>query len=142
MKTRVTVVAAIAALLTLMIMQGCSVAKQATRTDLDGEWILKTINGKEVGSLFEKGLPTLKFDFAEKIISGTGGCNRYTGRFVMINNLLSSPDIVSTRMFCVFPNAENEYLEALRGENRLTLKEGILQFRQGKKIVLEFEKIL
>lgn len=119
-------------------MQGCSTTKQATQNDLDGHWVLKTLNGKDAKSLFERNLPTLKFDFKEKIVSGTGGCNRYTGRFVMINNLLSTPNIASTRMMCIFPNAESEFFAVFEKDNRLTIKDGILRFQDGSKVVMEF----
>lgn len=141
MKAKVISIAIIVtALVAIMVMQGCSTAKQPTLNDLGGQWVLKTINGKEASSLFSRNLPTFQFNFNEKTISGTGGCNRYTGRFILINNLLKAPDIASTRMFCMEPNAEDEFFEALRKDNVLIIQDGILKMKNGKNIVLEFEK--
>lgn len=122
----------------------CNTTKQVTFTqnDLSGTWRLKTLNGQDANTLFARSLPTLQFDFKDKIIFGTGGCNRYTGRFIMINNLLESPNIASTRMFCMDPNAEDEFFKALRENKSLSLKDGILQMSDSKrKVVLEFERV-
>lgn len=124
-------------------MQGCASFRNValTQKNLEGNWVLKTLNGKEASTLFSRNIPTLQFDFTEKTIHGTGGCNNYSGRFILINNLLDSPEIVSTKMFCLGANAEDEFLKALREDKNLSLKNGILQMTDEKKnVVMEFER--
>ncbi len=141
MKTKgISIVALFFTIITILIMQGCSATKPVTQSNLTGEWVLKTINGKEAKNLFARELPTFQFDFSRKIISGTGGCNRYTGQFILINNLLTAPNIASTKMFCMDPNAEDEFFKALRKDNTLIIKDGILKMKNGKNVVLEFER--
>lgn len=139
---RFSVAAFLTAILTMVLMQGCNTSRQVTRNDLEGQqWVLKTLNGKDARSLFERDLPTLKFDFKEKIVSGSGGCNSYTGRFVMVNNMLSTPNIASTRRMCMFPNAENEFFATFGKENTLMIKADTLRFQKGKEVVMEFERV-
>ncbi|MDR2969656.1 MAG: META domain-containing protein [Tannerellaceae bacterium] len=124
-------------------MQGCASSRNValTQKNLEGSWVLKTLNGKDVGTIFSQTKPTLQFDFTEKTIHGTGGCNSYTGRFIMINNLLNSPEIVSTKRFCFGANAEDEFLKAMREDKNLSLKDGILRMTDEKKnVVMEFER--
>jgi len=127
----------------MILAQGCATSKSVglTQNDLKGNWVLKTLNGKDANTLFSRNLPSLEFNFGEKMIYGTGGCNRYSGRFIMINNLLNSPNLASTRMFCMEPNAEDEFFKALREDKKLSLKDGILRMTNDKKVVvMEFER--
>lgn len=124
-------------------MQGCATSKSVPLTQkvLEGNWVLETLNGKEASTLFSRTVPTLQFDFSEKMIYGTGGCNRYSGRFIMINNLLNSPELISTRMFCMDPNAEDEFFKALREDKNLSLENGVLRMTNDKKVVvMEFKR--
>lgn len=140
---RIPIVIILMFTIVMITMQGCGTSKSVTLTqnDLEGDWVLKTLNGKEANTLFSRTLPTLQFNFSEKKIYGTGGCNRYSGRFIMINNLLNSPKLISTRMFCMEPNAEDEFLKALGEDKTLSLENGILRMTNDKKVVvMEFER--
>ncbi|MDH6343417.1 heat shock protein HslJ [Parabacteroides sp. PFB2-12] len=142
MKTKkATIVLFLASLLSLFALPGCGVSQQAIKlNDLEGEWVLKTINGREVSTSFSKSLPTLQFDFKEKLIHGSGGCNRYSTRFVLVNNHMTTSPVVSTRMMCLDPNIENEFFRALETESWLFIKKGILTFRNEKNaVVMEFQ---
>lgn len=142
MKTKkATIALLLTSLLSLFILQGCGVSQQAIKlNDLEGEWVLKTINGREVSTSFSKSLPTLQFDFKEKLIHGSGGCNRYSTRFVLVNNHMTTSPVVSTRMMCLDPNIENEFFRALETESWLFIKKGILTFRNEKNaVVMEFQ---
>ncbi len=136
---RIFITTVLAFIVTMLITQSCGTSKPFSLNDLEGQWILKTMNGKEAGSLFARELPTLQFDFQAKSIFGTGGCNRYNGRFILINNDFRPSNIASTRMFCMEPNAENEYLKLLQQNSFLSIKEGVLRMTNDKKeIILEF----
>jgi len=127
----------------MIVTQSCATIRQTPPTtgELSGTWVLKTLNEQDASTLFAREIPTLEFDFGRKVIFGTGGCNRYTGRFVLINEQMSSPNIASTRMFCFDPNAEDEFFNALQQNKTLTLKEGILQMKDEKnKVLMEFRR--
>ncbi len=141
MKTkRISVVTLLTVILMMMVVQSCNTPKQVTLNELNGLWVLKTLNGKDAKELFAREVPTFQFDFKAKRISGTGGCNRYTAQFILINNLLTAPNIASTERLCLDANAEDEFFKALRQDNELFIEEGILKMKNGKNVVLEFER--
>lgn len=122
-------------------LQSCTNAKPLESSDLEGYWVLKSMNGKEAKSLFAGALPTLKLDFSNMQISGTGGCNRYTGAFTFENNVLKAPNLASTRMLCFDENSEPEFLMELAKDNTLSIVNGVLTFtNRDKEVTLEFEK--
>lgn len=47
--------------------------------DLDGEWFITTVAGKEITKVEET--PFISFDITEKRVHGTGGCNIFNGTF-------------------------------------------------------------
>ncbi|MDH6311786.1 heat shock protein HslJ [Parabacteroides sp. PFB2-10] len=128
-------------LFALLGVQGCGVTQQPIKlNELEGVWVLKTINGREVSASFSKTLPTLQFDFKEKLLHGSGGCNRYSTRFVLVNNHMTTSPVLSTRMMCLDPNIENEFFRTLETESWLFVKKGILTFRNEKNVVImEFQ---
>lgn len=139
---KITGVAILLATITVIIMQSCGTVNQPLNlNDLNGQWVLKTLNGKQADTLFTRQLPTLEFNFESKTISGTGGCNRYTGRFILINNILTAPNLATTRMMCIEPNAEDEFFRVFQSDNTLSVKDGVLSVRNNKnKVVMEFGK--
>lgn len=125
-----------------LLNQSCSESK-INKTDLEGYWSLKSLNGQPAAEAFKGNTPSIEFDFEEMKISGTGGCNRYFGPFTLEENILKPGNIASTNMMCLEENKEPEFLATLTGEKGLKLalnNGGILQFKDNDKIVLEFEK--
>lgn len=131
----------LAALLAAFAFQSCNNAAPLTQDQMEGYWVLKTMEGEDAKSQFAGALPTLKFDFENKMVSGTGGCNRYSGAYTYENGVFSAPNLASTRMLCVEDNKEGEFLLALSNENNtLTLENGLLTIVHDGKAVLQFEK--
>ena len=56
-----------------------SVAPEVSVNDLDGEWIISTVEGKKV-EVVEK-TPFVAFNVAEGKVHGTGGCNIFNGGY-------------------------------------------------------------
>lgn len=123
------------------ILQSCDKTKPPTNAELEGYWVLKTINGQSVDSVFAGAKPSLEFNFADSTIHGTGGCNRYTGQFTYKEGALLAPNLATTRMLCVEKNMEGDFLTALsNAKNTLSIVNGVLTLTQDKKVVLEFVK--
>lgn len=121
--------------------QSCTNATPLTQEQMDGYWVLKTLNGEDAKSHFAGALPTLHFNFDEGTVSGTGGCNRYTGAYTYKDGVFSAPNLVSTRMLCAEDNAEGQFLLELSGLNNiLSLENGLLTITKDKKIIMQFEK--
>lgn len=142
MKTKLTTIATMMiAIFASFSLNSCQTEKSIDPLELEGFWVLKTMNGKEAKSLFAGAVPTIQFDFKTMNISGTGGCNRYNGTFTFEKNTLSAPNIAATQMLCFEDNAEPQYFIELAKENKLSIVNGILTMtNRDKEVVLEFEK--
>lgn len=124
-----------------IFFQSCDKKSAPTQAELEGLWVLKTLNGTAATEGFKGALPTLEFNFQDSIVSGNSGCNRYNGGFTYKDGNFSAPNLASTRMLCVDPNREPEFLLELTNEgNSLSIVNGILTLSHDGKVVMEFEK--
>ncbi len=77
-------------------------------------------------------LPTapVTLDFTAQGVSGSAGCNQYSGTFVYATNTLTFSPLVSTEMACTDPAVtaqETAYLAGLQAANLYSLDAGSLQ---------------
>ncbi|MAY83299.1 MAG: heat-shock protein HslJ [Flavobacteriales bacterium] len=82
------------------------------RVALNKGWTLAEINGGPFNRMMP--IPNLQIDLSKKTISGTSGCNQYTGsiEYLGTSKVVFSP-IVSSRRACIGKNIEAEYYAAL-----------------------------
>lgn len=124
-----------------ILLHSCDKKNAPTQTELEGLWVLKSLNGTAASEGFKGALPTLEFNFQDSIVSGNSGCNRYTGKFTYKDGNFTAPNLASTRMLCIDSNREPEFLLELTNEgNSLSIVNGILTISHDGKAVLEFEK--
>lgn len=139
-----SVTSLVAVLTFIFTIHSCSSVKPVEKSQLqDNVWILKSLKGENLETAFTGKRPDLKFDFSQNMLSGDGGCNRYTGGFTLTEeNVFSAPNLASTMMACLSDNKESQYLAALSSPNLVVslTKDGILTFSEGKEVILEFEK--
>lgn len=133
---------ALAGLVALALgMPGCGNKNLDTTVLESNHWVLQTMNGADVKTLFEGPAPTIEFNFTDSVVYGSSGCNRYTGGFTLADGKLQAPHMASTRMACPFKNAEDEFLMIFAGEDGVAVSlennNQLLKFRQGES-VLEF----
>lgn len=124
--------------------QNCSSVKMIERARMQGTWQLKTLKGESATDAFKTSAPTLTFNFTDKTIHGSGGCNNYTGVFSLTNkNEFSARNPVSTMRACLDANKEPQFYAALATPNmRLSLADegNMLVFSKGDDVILEFIK--
>ena len=124
-------------------LQSCGTKnKPIEPNQLNGYWVLKTLDGKDVRTLFEGTIPGIQFDFDKMLLTGSGGCNNFTGQFTFEKekNLFSAPNLVATMRLCVEKNEEGLFFEKLSKQSILSLDKDILKFTTDNYIVMEFEK--
>lgn len=127
------------ALVSGFFLQSCDNKKAPTQTELEGIWVLKTINGEKSSEAFKGAIPTLTFNFQDSIISGNAGCNNYSGVFSYDKGSLLAPNLIATTMLCLEENKEADFLKELRNTgNTLSIENGILKISHDGKVVLEF----
>jgi len=123
-----------------VVTQGCKTAQNMPTTKLEGKWVLKTLNGQNVKDIFAGKTPTMIISLTDSRINGTGGCNSYNGRFTLIKDEFSAPNLASTMMMCIQANQETQFMQALGEKSKLSLKGDELTFTQNGKAVLVFTK--
>lgn len=103
-----------------LIVLLASIATTAAATEtvpLDGTaWVLKSVEGR---SVVGGAVATLQFDTGR--VTGSDGCNRYTGTYsVTADALHVAPDLVTTRMACpgIVDEQARAYIAALTGAQR------------------------
>lgn len=124
---------------TSFILQSCQ-SKKVEAADLAGYWVLKSLDGIQGKESFKGALPTIEFNFENNTISGTGGCNRYSGGFTLVDNKFAAPNLASTDMLCFEENKEHDFLQALAKSSDISLEGNILKFTLNGVVILEFEK--
>lgn len=125
-----------------LAIQSCNTVKSLDKSQLEGYWVLKTMNGTEAKTLFEGTIPSVEFNFADSMVSGNAGCNNYFGKFTLNEkNEFSAPNLGMTMMMCIHKNAESEFSKAMSAPSVLSVDaDGLLTFSDKDKIIFQFEK--
>lgn len=143
MKTFIKSIVLISTVLAIAFtIESCNSAKPIDKAQLDGYWILKTMNGQEAAKLFEGTLPSMEFNFTDSLITGNAGCNNYNGKFSMNEkNEFSAPQLAMTMMLCPQANQESEFTKILGEKSVISIESnGMLTFKQDDKVIFQFEK--
>ena len=88
----------------LSFMKDGKVVMQFVRPgQLNGTWVLEEFIGKDrslktLDQRFPNQKPTLKFE--DGSVSGTNGCNTFSGNYQVVGESLKMGPIMATRMFC------------------------------------------
>ncbi len=105
-------------LASIVILSGCRSQYMAITdiNELEGEWNVIELEGKSLSS--DNPLPFLSFDLKEKRLSGNTGCNRIIGSLDIDESnseMISFPQVGSTRMACPDMTVEDNLLKLLNG---------------------------
>ena len=132
----------IAATVIVFALQSCNSVKPIDKAQLDGYWVLKTMNGQEAKTIFEGTIPSIEFNFADSMVTGNAGCNNYFGKFSLNEkNEFSASKLGMTLMMCIHANAEAEFAKVLEGTSVISVDAtGLLTFTQNDKVIFQFEK--
>ena len=70
-------------------------------TQLNGNWNVIMIDDINLNPEdFIKGLPVIKFDTENEMISGNTGCNDFTGDATYMGNTIKIGDLIATKIAC------------------------------------------
>ena len=111
----------------------CSKTSIVTQGDLQHHrWILKSINHNRIDTAkLNNKIPEL--DFGEQMtVSGNTGCNNFSAKAILHDEIFSLIAMISTRMFCA---PEQNNLESLL--NRILIQESKITVNKDKKLILE-----
>jgi heat shock protein HslJ len=85
--------------------------------------------------------PYVEFDRSQNRVSGSGGCNRFSGTFEITGNNLKLSRLLSTRRACVDPErqrAETRFLQLLEMVSRFDIEGNTLRLYSNDRPVLVF----
>lgn len=84
---------------------------------LNGNWIVIMIDDVNLNSEdFINGLPVIKFDTVNKMISGNTGCNDFTGDATYTGNTIKIGDLIATKIACPDMTVEERLFEILNNQ--------------------------
>src|SRR5687767_3926344 len=120
------------------VVAGCAVTSRVGTTDLPGTtWQLVAVDGDAVVA---DAVPTLAFG-EPGAVSGSTGCNTFSGEVTIDGNELSIGALVTTRMACADPAAntqEQAFLAAMERVTGYTIDDqGRLVLQGGPELTLE-----
>ena len=95
-------------------------------------WTLVELMGKPVTDTPERKEMYLVLHKDQNRVEGNGGCNAFSGTYVLKNNEISFGPVVSTKVFCPALQYENEFFKALSAANHYYLKNDTLSLTKGK----------
>ncbi len=124
MKRSLPIVLAPAVALMLAACHGAVAGSDPSRVAIEdlvqGEWVVEDVNK---GGIIDASRLTLAFD-AEGRVSGSGGCNRFTGSYRVAARTVYIAPLAATRRACpgeALNLQEGRYLAALSGEMAASL---------------------
>lgn len=134
-----------AVLVVLFFIMACSVSRKAAAdgSNLEGSWTLSIFQPAQKKTLtewFGTREIELQFEKSNNTVSGTTGCNRFTGTYTADTaNLTFLQNRALTKMACPGYD-EQRFLTAMDRINRYRLIEGQLELMQNEEIVMIFAK--
>jgi heat shock protein HslJ len=67
---------------------------------LDGKWIFVSSSEKDLGEIAPDLLPELNFNWADKKVTGTTGCNTLSGKFETEKDKMTFGPVITTKKAC------------------------------------------
>lgn len=107
---------------------------------LDGTWVLNYINspGVDVAVLYPDRKPTLLVDAAKQRVSGSTGCNSFSGPLTVTQTGFQFPESAAmTRMMCP-GKGEETFLTTIKRVNCFSLTDNTLTLLAGGVAVMRF----
>ncbi len=119
-------------------LKGCGMNIYDKR--INGNWKLVKIKGKKISSkLGPDNIPHLEINGELNTISGSTGCNRFNGRFVLRNYKVHMNNLATTQMAC--PNTiEPAFLDAFKYMDSYQIKDNTLFLTNKLGVTCEFIK--
>ena len=125
-------------IMSLISLIACGTNKKSVSfTSLEGEWIIKEVNNKEIKA---EETPFLGFNITEKSLYGNAGCNSVMGFLETDENrpgTLSFGSVGSTKRMCSDMAAEDAILQAIGNVKEFKIEDNklILKDEAGQEIM-------
>ncbi len=115
--------------------------KKDTQDPTEHYWSLVELNGKSVSGNLPDGKPHILFHGHNGTTDGSGGCNRFSGKFELLSgNQISVSALAATRMACA-GGVENDFFKTMEGVSSYEVKDDKMTLRRNGKIIARFEAV-
>ncbi len=129
----------------LLTLASCSKEGATTMGHIDGTFVLHSFDGNEITIPADKRFPTLKFDNANKKVTGFTGCNTVNGSFEALDGTIKIGPLAATRKACIKDDYEPKILQALDNATRYEITEDRLILKKApseeSEILIIFRKL-
>ena len=127
-------------LLPLLLLNGCRLPFPGTASPtplLETSWELSEIIGTPVAAT---GRAYLRFHAdGDKVVEGSGGCNRFSGRYDVTDGTLSIGPLLATKMACPDMREEAAFFAALQRADAYRLENETLLLLQKERPLLRLK---
>jgi len=117
----------LAALFVAVFLMGCGSSETVKKTlDMD-TWEVIQIGAKSLENLDADQLPTMAFDLVKGQISGSTGCNTYSGAYSSDEFGAEIGSLAVTKKACPDMSTEDLFLKALENVARVDMGDDVLR---------------
>lgn len=117
----------LAAVFVAMFLMGCGSSEVVKKTLDMNTWEIIQIGAKSLEDMDSDQLPTMMFDLAKGQISGSTGCNSYSGSFSSDEFGVEMGEMAVTKKACPDMTTETMFLEALGNVARIDLGDDMIR---------------
>lgn len=108
-------------------------------TQLSGSWILSSIEGGDINTLFSGNKPTMEIAEDSKV-TGYAGCNSYHTSYTLEGSIIKFAPAAATKMACPSLKGEEMFITLLASPLQVSTTGEKLSFYKKDVLVLEFIK--
>lgn len=109
---------------------------------INGKWELIKLSIKKdsLSKLYNSKLPNIEIDAEKLFVFGYSGCNTFRGKFYLEKDSVSFKLPMASTMMACSGNGESLFMASLQQTNRHAIKDGLLNFYDGKKLLMQFKR--
>lgn len=110
---------------------------------INGKWTLTSINQHQdsLAILFSKKMPNIAVDAEKQLVVGFSGCNTFRGKFFLKKDSLSFKNPMAITMMACLGKGEQVFMALLQKTNRHAVEKGLLNFYDGKILLMQFKRM-
>ncbi len=120
---RLTIATIVVATFSLM---ACSSSKEVKTDPTSAAWRVIQIGAKNLEGMDASMLPTMAFDPSKLTVSGSTGCNNYTGPYDNDLTALRFKNLAVTKKACSDMTVETAFLDALSKAAKMKVEDDVL----------------
>lgn len=117
----------LAAVFVAMFLMGCGSSEVVKKTLDMNAWEIVQIGAKSLEGMDSDQLPTMMFDLVKGQVSGSTGCNSYSGSFSSDEFGVEMGETAVTKKACPDMATETMFLEALGNVARIDLGDDMIR---------------